>query len=63
MGYIWEREGPKATLKRIFLTEGKVVNLETLDGMANVTQDRRRWRVIVYALCNVFGAKGYLEAE
>ena len=40
----------KEILKRVFLRVGKVVNLETIDKMTAMAQDRGRWYAIVSAL-------------
>lgn len=45
-------------MKRTFLSEGKVVNLKTIDKMTTTVKDRRRRHVIVSALYNTFSARG-----
>ena len=45
-------------MKRTFLSEGKVVNLKTIDKMTTAVKDRGRRHVIVSALYNTFSARG-----
>lgn len=50
-----QEKGRPNSMKRAYFREGKVLNIETPDKMADVAQDRRKW--MVYAICDAFGTR------